>query len=53
MPQKGLFLENRSKIVNKKSRDGQKWLFGPLKSQNFEKVYKIKIKKHAIVHLLQ
>ena len=47
MPEKGLFLENHWKIVKKRGKTDKNgfWAF---KSQNFEKVYKIKIKNHAI-----
>ena len=54
MPKKGLFWQKSLKNSEKKRQDEQKWLsFWAFKSQNLEKVYKIKIKNHAILHLLQ
>ena len=48
-----LFLENHWKNSEKKRRDEQKMASWAFKSQNLEKVYKIKIKNHAVLHLLQ
>ena len=53
MPKKGLFLGKSLKNSEKKRRDEQTMAFWAFKSQNLEKVYKIKIKNHAILHLLQ
>ena len=50
MPQKGLFWKIAEKIV-KKEAGRTKMAFWAFKSQNLEKVYKIKIKNHAILHL--
>ena len=47
------FFGKSLKNSEKKRRDGQKMEFWAFKSQNFEKVYKIKIKNHTILHLLQ
>ena len=52
-PKKYFFLENRGKIVKKKEMGRTKMAFWAFKSQNLEKVYKIKIKNNAILHLLR
>ena len=49
MPKKGLFLGKSLENSEKKRRDEQKIAFSAFKSQKFEKVYKIKIKDHAIL----
>ena len=50
MPNKGLFLKIAEKIV-KKEAGRTKRAFWSFKRQNFEKVYKIKIKNHAIFYI--
>ena len=50
--QKRPFLGKSLKNSEKKRRDEQKMAFWAFKSQNLEKVYKIKIKNHAILHIL-
>ena len=53
--QKGLFWKTTEKYFNimKKEVGRTKMAFWAFKSQNLEKVYKIKIKNHAILHILQ
>ena len=45
------FLRKSLKNSEKKRRDEQKMVLWAFKSQNLEKVYKIKIKNHAFLHL--
>ena len=49
MPKKGLFVGKSLKNSEKKRQNEQKIAFSAFKSQNFEKVYKIKIKDYAIL----
>ena len=56
MAQKAIFWETSYKIFQfhrKKGARRIKMAFWAFKSQNFEKVYKIKNKNHAILHLIQ